>query len=376
MKKHFIRLSPEERIELTALANKERVDAQAKQRAQVFLLADSGEQGPAKTDQAIADVMGVTVQTVERLRAWACEVGPLAGLKRRPSTRVFPRKLDGRAEARLIVLAKEAAPEGRSTWTLQLLADQMVALGIVDSLDDNTVWRTLKKNELKPHLSKYWVIPPKGDASFVAAMEDVLSVYERPYDPKRPVVCMDEASRQLLSETRPSFVDRNGKRCQDYEYVRHGERKLFLATETLGCRRTVRVTATRTAKDWARFVKEEILDPHPDADRVVLVCDNLNPHVPAAFYETYPPEEAKRILDRLEIHYTPKHGSWLNVAEIELSVLQGECLKDRRIGTEQALRTEVETWADGRNTRQKGVKWQFTTADARIKLLKLYPTVI
>ena len=233
-----------------------------------------------------------------------------------------------------------------------------------------------KKNELKPHLSQYWVIPPKGDASFVAAMEDVLSLYELPYDPKRPVVCMDEASRQLLSETRPSFVDGKGQRCLDYEYIRHGERKIFLATETLGCRRTVRVTPTRTAKDWAHFVKEEIVDPRPDADRIVLVCDNLNTHVPGAFYEAYPPEEARRILDRLEIHYTPKHGSWLNVAEIELSVLQGECLKDRRIGTEEALRTEVETWASGRNARQKGVKWQFTTADARVKLLKLYPTVI
>ena len=150
MKKHFIQLSPEERVELTVLANKERGDAQAKQRARVFLLADSGEQGPAKTDQAIADEVGVTVQTVERLRAWVCEVGPLEGLKRRPSTRVFPRKLDGRAEARLIVLAKEAAPQGRSTWTLQLLADHMVALGIVDSLDDNTVWRTLKKTSSNP----------------------------------------------------------------------------------------------------------------------------------------------------------------------------------------------------------------------------------
>lgn len=150
MKKYFITLSREERSALAVIANKERVDAQAKLRARVFLLSDSGESGPAKTDRQIADETGLTVQTVERVRAWACEVGPLAALKRRPTTRIFPRKLDGRAEAKLIVLAKEEPPEGRSAWTLQLLADRMVALGIVDSLDDNTVWRTLKKTSSSP----------------------------------------------------------------------------------------------------------------------------------------------------------------------------------------------------------------------------------
>ena len=150
MKKHFIRLSREEREELSRTANKERVDAQAKLRAKVLLLADSGPLGPAKTDQAISDEAGVVVQTVERLRAWACEAGPLGALKRRPTSRAFERKLDGRAEARLIVLAKEDPPEGHAAWTMQLLADSMVALGFAESLDDNTVWRTLKKTSSSP----------------------------------------------------------------------------------------------------------------------------------------------------------------------------------------------------------------------------------
>lgn len=220
------------------------------------------------------------------------------------------------------------------------------------------------------------MIPPKGNAAFVAAMEDVLSVYERPYDPKRPVVCMDEASRQLLEESRKAFTDSKGVRRRDYEYVRRGEQKIFLATEPLRGWRAARVCDTRTAVDFARFVKEEILGRYPEAEKVVLVDDNLNTHTDAAFYEAYPPETARACLDRLEVHHTPKHGSWLNMAEIELSALQGGCLGNRRIPTKEALGREVAAWEAFRNAGQRGVKWQFTTADARVKLLKLYPTVL
>lgn len=207
-------------------------------------------------------------------------------------------------------------------------------------------------------------------------MEDVLTVYERPYDARYPVVCMDEASRQLLSETRPTFVNEHGIRCRDYEYVRHGEQSIFLATEPLGQWRTTQVTDHRTAVDWAHFVRDQIIDRYPTADKIILVCDNLNTHTPAAFYGTYPPAEARRILERLEFHYTPKHGSWLNMAEIELSALQGQCLRQRRIAMKAVLQREVAAWTTDRNTNQKGVTWQFTTSDARTKLVKLYPTII
>jgi hypothetical protein len=218
-------------------------------------------------------------------------------------------------------------------------------------------------------------MPAQSSAEFVAAMEDVLSVYERPYDPQYPVVCMDEASRQLLEDTRPGFVDSHGVAHADYEYIRHGQQSIFLATEPLGKWRTTRVTDRRTAVDWARFMKVAVIDRYPDATKIVLVMDNLNTHKMASFYEAYPPEEASRLADRLEVHYTPKHGSWLDMAETELSALQNQCLKKRRIPTKELLEQEVKAWEAARNLSQTGVNWQYTTADARTKLKHLYPVI-
>jgi hypothetical protein len=206
-------------------------------------------------------------------------------------------------------------------------------------------------------------------------MEDVLKVYARPYDPNYPVVCMDEASRQLLEDTRRPFVNDHGVTCIDHEYVRHGQQSIFLATEPLGKWRTTSVTDRRTAIDWAHFVKEKIVDHYPKAAKIVLVMDNLNTHKMASFYEAYLPEEASRLCDRLEIHFTPKHGSWMDMAEIELSVLQGQCLGDRRIPTKEQLSREIADWAAQRNQTQRGIRWQFTTKDARTKLLRLYPEI-
>lgn len=206
-------------------------------------------------------------------------------------------------------------------------------------------------------------------------MEDVLGIYERPYDERRPVVCMDEASRQLLEATRTAFVDEHGVRCEDYEYIRHGEQKLWLATEPLKGWRVTDVTDRRTAVDWAHFMKEKVIDRYPDAEKIVLVMDNLNTHTPASFYEAYLPEEARRLSERLEIHYTPKHGSWLDMAETELSVLQNQCLGNRRIPTKELLRAEVKAWEQQRNATQTGVDWQYTAKDARTKLKRLYPKV-
>lgn len=207
-------------------------------------------------------------------------------------------------------------------------------------------------------------------------MEDVLEVYERPYNPSRPVVCMDEASRQLLAECRTRYRLPDGSTRIDSEYVRHGEQKLLLATEPLGNWRSVAVTATRTAVDWARFVTTTIIDRYPAAEKIILVCDNLNTHTPASFYAAFDPGTARQLVNRLEIHYTPKHGSWLDIAEIELSALQRQCLGNRRIPTADQLATEVAAWVKQRNEAQATVDWQFTTADARTKLKRLYPTLI
>jgi DDE superfamily endonuclease len=206
-------------------------------------------------------------------------------------------------------------------------------------------------------------------------MEDVLEVYTRPYDPRRPQVCLDETSRQLLAEVNPPLPLAPGRPArQDYEYERRGVCNLFMMTEPLRNWRDVTVSARRTRIDWAHCVKELLEVHYPDADRVVLVQDNLNTHTPASLYEAFPPEEAKRLADRLEIHHTPKHGSWLNMAEIELSVLAEQCL-DRRLADQATLEREVAAWRAARNADGRGVDWRFTTEDARIKLKHLYPTI-
>lgn len=219
------------------------------------------------------------------------------------------------------------------------------------------------------------MIPPDGNAEFVAAMEDVLEVYHRPYDPKRPVVCLDEASKQLVKETRvPIPATRGRPATSDYEYERNGTANLFMTFEPLAGRRRVKVTERRTAVDYARVVRELVDVHYPDAEKIVLVQDNLNTHRPASLYEAFPPEEARRIIEKLEIHYTPKHGSWLDMAETELSVLSRQCL-DRRIPDRPTLAAEVAAWELDRNAAECKVDWHFTTADARIKLKRLYPVI-
>jgi hypothetical protein len=206
-------------------------------------------------------------------------------------------------------------------------------------------------------------------------MEDVLEVYTRPDDPRHPQVCLDETSRQLLGEITPPMPVAAGRPArQDYEYERRGVCNLFLVCEPLRGWRDVMVSDRRTRIDWAHCVKDLLEVHYPDAERVVLVQDNLNTHTPASLYEAFPPAEAKRLADRLELHYTPKHGSWLNMAEIELAVLAEQCL-DRRLADRAILEREVAAWQAARNASGRGVNWRFTTEDARIKLKHLYPTI-
>jgi hypothetical protein len=206
-------------------------------------------------------------------------------------------------------------------------------------------------------------------------MEDVLTTYAQPYDPLRPVVCVDEGGKQLIGEVRPPLPPRPGSTAKsDSEYRRGGVANLFLAFEPLAGRRQVAVTRRRTSIDFARFLRTLSEEHYRDADRIVLVCDNLNTHSPAALYEAFEPGEARRLAERFEWHYTPKHGSWLNVAEMELSVLARQCL-DRRIPNRATLAREVKAWHDQRNAQKMRVDWQFNSTDARIKLKRLYPTI-
>ncbi len=219
------------------------------------------------------------------------------------------------------------------------------------------------------------MIPPKANAAFVAAMEDVLAVYTRPHDPARPLVCLDETSKQLVGETRPAVPMAPGRPARhDYEYRRNGTANLFMAFAPLEGRRHVKVTARRTAIDYAHMLKD-LSDVHfADAEKIILVQDNLNTHVPASLYEAFPPGDARRLVERFEWHYTPRHGSWLNMAEAELAVLAGQCL-NRRIPDPEALEREVSAWQTTRNSQNAKADWRFTTDNARIKLKTLYPTI-
>jgi DDE superfamily endonuclease len=221
-----------------------------------------------------------------------------------------------------------------------------------------------------------WCIPPAQDAAFVCNMEQVLEVYQRPYDALRPVVCMDEQPKQLISEVSQPIAMAPGEPERiDYEYVREGVCTIWMFVEPLGGWRHVPVTTTKTAIDWAQQVKRLVDDPrYAQAERITLVCDNLNTHNLASLYQAFDPAEALRIVQKLEMVHTPKHGSWLNVAESELSVLTRQCM-DRRIGTLEEVGDEAQHWHERRNAKQVGVDWQFTTADARIRLKRLYPKI-
>jgi hypothetical protein len=218
-----------------------------------------------------------------------------------------------------------------------------------------------------------WCIPPKQNAEFVFHMENVLEVYQRPYDPRFPLICMDELSKQLTIETHVPLPAQPGRlACFDYEYIRNGTANVFIFTEPLTGWRHVAVTDQRKRTDWAHEIRNLVDVYRPKAKRITLVMDNLNTHSLGSLYEAFPPEEARRIIHRLEVVHTPKHGSWLNMAEIELNVLSRQCLA-RRIPDKQTLTDETRAWQNQRNGKQARIDWQFTAADARIRLKHLYP---
>lgn len=220
------------------------------------------------------------------------------------------------------------------------------------------------------------MIPPLESGDFVARMESVLDVYKTPYTGDFPVICMDESPKQLIKHTRIPLAGKPGMDArEDYEYERCGVANIFMVNEPLTGKRYVKVTDRKTKTDWATLIKEVADERYPEAKKIRLVMDNLNTHKPAALYETFPPEEAKRIWDRYEFIYTPKHGSWLNMAEIELNVLMGQCL-NRRIDNIKTMKKEVCAWQQNRNNKKSTINWQFTTNKSRVKLKRLYPIIL
>ncbi|MGF1622432.1 MAG: IS630 family transposase, partial [Rhodomicrobiaceae bacterium] len=373
-KKYVVRLSAEEREHLASLIRSGKRSAQLLTKARILLKADISEAGEGWSDSRIAEALDTSVANIERTRRRLVEEGFEAVLTRKYNPNSAPRRIfDGAAEAKLIALACGPAPAGYARWTLSLLEEKVVELNIVEKASDNTIGRTLKKTFLKPHLKQQWVIAPEASASFVANMEDVLEVYQRPHDPLRPVVCLDETSKQLIVETRAPVPAAPGRKARhDYEYERNGVANLFMMFAPLEGWRCVKVTDRRAAVDYAHVLKE-LSDTHfPGAAKIVLVQDNLSTHTPASLYAAFPAAEARRLTERFEWHYTPKHGSWLDMAESELGVLATQCL-DRRFPDKLTLIEEVAAWQHNRNEHHVEADWQFTTSDARVKLKSLYP---
>ena len=374
VERYKVTLQADERAALEAITRKGSHRSRKVINALILLNCDEGAFNQRRVrGEDVAEVLKVSMRTLDRVKKRFVEEGLETLLNGRPSQRRYQRKADGDLEARLVALSCSEPPKGYSQWSLRLLADRAVELEYIDSISYETVRRVLKKNEIKPWRKIGWVIPPAGNGDFDAAMERVLDVYRRPYDVTQPVVCMDETPRQLIHETRTPLAPQPGRlERHDYEYERCGVCNVFMATEPLAGRRLTKVTERRTKTDWAQFI-EDIAERYIDAEQITLVMDNLNTHSPGALYEAFPPDQAKALWDRFEFVYTPKHGSWLNVAEIELNVMISQCLR-RRIDNLEELREEVSTWQAHRDQLEATVNWQFTAKDARIKLERLYPT--
>src|SRR4051794_17804085 len=364
--KYRVDLDQGEREQLRVLSSGGKIAARRLKRVQILLAADAGVD-----DDSMAASLGLSESTIYRTKRRFVEEGLDAALGEQPRPG-GARKLSGRDEALLVATACSPPPEGRKRWTLTLLADSMVNLTEHDDLSRETVRRRLAENALKPWRRDMWCIP-QVDGTYVARMEDVLDLYAEKPNPRRPVVCFDESPTQLIGETRLPIPPAPGQpERQDYEYKRNGTVNLFVFLDAHGPWRKVKVTDHRTARDYAYGMRDLVDVHYPEANLIRVVQDNLSTHTPGALYEAFPPEEAHRILRRLEFHYTPKHASWLNMVEIEIDVLRGQCL-DRRIGERERLVSEIDAWERARNASGARVKWMFDTQRARTKLRRSYP---
>ena len=358
--------------------------------ANILLKTNDGDLMRRKGNREIAEMFNISPTTVNEVRKKYATEGLEAALYRQ--TRLTPpilSKITGDFEAQVIATALSSAPKGKARWTLRLLAEHCMEKQYVVAISHSAIGEMLNTNEVKPHLSKYWCIPKENNADFVMHMEDVLSVYKRPYNPEIPVICMDEKPIQLLGEIRDRILSKPLRLDPDTEITKHGEvekidseyircgtASIFMFTEPLGKWRHVIARNQRTKGDYAYMMKIIADKYYPDVKKIITVSDNLNTHTATSFYEAFSAQTARRLTEKYEFHYTPKHGSWLNIAESELSSLARQCLGNKRISSLHELNELLSAWEADRNSRQKGVNWRFSTEDARIKLKRLYPTPI
>lgn len=365
--KYTVELTADEREELRELTQSGRILARKMKRAQTLLLAD----GHGHTDESIASALSMGPSTVYRVRKQFVEEGLEAALNERPRPG-GTRLLDSKMEATLVAVACSKPPAGRSGWTMQLLADRLIVLTDLETVSADTVRRRLGEKKIKPWQKKMWCIP-SFDADFVAHMEDVLDLYAEAYDPQRPVVCFDEAMKQMVAETRTPIAAAPGRPQRvDYEYKRNGTANIFLFLDRLRGWRHAKPTQTKGNVDFAECMRDLVDIHYPDADVIRVVLDNLKTHRPGALYTAFPPAEARRILRKLEFHYTPKHASWLNMVEIEIGTMNRQCL-NQRIPDRNTLDTELDAWQRARNEEGATIKWLFDVDAARTKLARAYP---
>jgi transposase len=364
--KFHVDLSQAEREELKALLAGGRHAARKIKRAQILLAADEGV-----TDEVIAATVKVSGSTIYRTRRRFVEANLEGALSEEPRPGA-ERKLSSLEVALLAATACSKPPPGRARWTLELLADEMVRLTDHEELSAETVRRRLAENHLKPWRRTMWCIP-KVDGEYVARMEDVLDFYAETPDPLRPVVCFDESPTQLIGEVRDPIPAKPGQLGRyDCEYRRNGTVNLFMFLDAHRPWRRVKVTDRRTNQDFAQCMRELVDIHYPDAPVIRVVMDNLSTHSAGAIYDAFPAREARRVLKRLEFHYTPKHASWLNMVEIEIGVLRSQCL-DRRLEDKATITAEVAAWEQWRNDEGAKIEWLFTTEKAREKLRRAYP---
>jgi len=369
-KKYRVQLTEKQRKELINLTRRGKSNARQLTRARVLLLSDENRPKGRMTDLEISEIFSVSLSTIHRIRRQFIHEGLRSTLTEKPRSG-RPREFTGKDAAKVTALACSEPPEGHAKWSLRLIADKAVELEYVEAISYQTVSNILKKNDLSPHLKRQWCIG-KLTTNFLWRMENLLNLYEQPYDPMNPLICFDERPCQLIENILQPLPMLPGQPVrEDYHYKRNGVCSIFIAFEPLTGHRFVQVRERRTKKDYADFFRQ-LAENYPEATKIRVVQDNLNTHSPGSFYQAFEPQEAFELSQKFQMHYTPKSASWLNMVEIELSILSKQCL-DRRISDMETLAREVKAWVENRNQIGATVQWQFTTEKAREKFKRFYP---
>lgn len=363
--KYLVELNEEEKEILYSLTSKGKESARKLKRANVLLQANEG-----KKDNEIVGLLNVSTSTIGRIKKQFVEEGLEAALNEGKRSGC-PRKLDAVSDALLTAIACSAPPEGCGRWTLSLINNEFMTLTEGKPVSVETIRRQLKSNDLKPWQKKMWCVG-ELNAEYIARMEHVLELYSQAANPDEPLLNFDEAMKQLVSDVKPATTAKPGQPPrEDYEYKRVAVANLFMFYDCHRGWRHVKATQSKTAVDFAHCMKDLVDVHYPQAKKLHLVMDNFGTHTEAALYKAFTPDEARRILRQIEFHYTPKHASWLNKVEIEIGVMNRQCL-NQRIPTWEQLKDELEAWQNRRNEEKASIQWSFDVAAAREKFTKAY----